>query len=160
MSKEPSPWMRKLMIALICVIVLPVVLITGWGLKWTWGIRQHDTHVKACFARFKRNTPEKWAAVAKACQDYWMAAMEPDTSQALQPSLPPLLAKLEPVNYDVRRDGLSLAWTGGFDDDTLLLEYDLTEGNRTLWLISTMDDLGEKSVWSELNPPPESRDQR
>jgi hypothetical protein len=157
MSKGSSPWTRELMIALICAIALPVVIIAGWGLKWTWAMRQHDNHMQACFAEFARNTPGEWTAIAQACQAYWMAAREAETSKASQLPLPSLLAKLQPVYHEVRKDELYLSWTGGFDNNTLLLEYDTTEGKRTLWLVSTMGDAYERAVWSELNPPPASR---
>jgi hypothetical protein len=150
--------MRRFMIALICAIVLPVVIISGWGLKWAWGMHQHENRVKACFAQFKRNTPEDWAAAAQVCQAYWDVARRNEAAGAQQPPLPPSLASLHPVYWFVHEDQLYVSWTGGFDNEVLALDYHTTPGSRTLWLVSSRADREETAVWSELHPAPEKRD--
>jgi hypothetical protein len=150
--------MRKLTIAMIGVIVVPVLVGACWAAKFMWSFREHERQVKEVRTRFEHNDPQEWAAIARECQSYWEAARAAKTTRATQPPLPPSLANLRPIYWDVREDTLYLSWTGGFDDAVLALDYNATQGRRTLWLVGT--DGGEIAVWSELHPVPETRDTR
>src|SRR5204863_4906929 len=136
MSKRTSPLMRRLMIALIGVIVVPV-LVGGFGVgKFIWNDFLHKRVVKEAQTLIEHNGPQEWAAIARECQTYWDAARAGETAGAPQPALPPALANLRPAYWDVHEDRLYLSWTDGFDDEVLALDYRTAEGKRTLWLIS------------------------
>jgi hypothetical protein len=148
------------MIALICAIVIPVLVGAGWMVKLMWNARQHEQGLKEVRAGLEHTGPQQWQAIANECQTYWEAAHAAGTAGAQQPPLPPSLAGLRPIYWDVHEDRLYLSWTGGFDDTVLALDYDPTPGKRTLWLVGAEGDRGERVVWSEVHPPPENRDAR
>ena len=149
MPTRTSPWRRRFVIALIGIILLLVTAGGWWTAKLLGHIRQHQRHLETCREEFNRKTSQEWAALAFECQQYFKGARAE--------SLPPLLASLKPIFYDIRENEVFLDWTGGFDDDDLNLEYAIVDGKGTLWLIDSRNEPREKAVWSELSPPPTSR---
>lgn len=99
---------------------------------------------------FVRYSPARWAVVGEACHAYWQVAKEIKDEFAPHPPLPALLNELIPRYMEIGSEGFTVYWSDGFyGDDSVSLDYQVTEDTEKLFFSCTGQSPFSREVWSE-----------
>lgn len=142
--------------ALWCLLVFSAIV--SWHiLRREWYEQRREEIAEQRAAEFARYSSAEWASVADACNIYWQVAKDMKDEFAAKPPLPPLLENLTVRYLDVYpgSDGFILYWSDGFfGDDSVCLNYDVSDGKKRLSLNCNAQHPFHREVWSELAPLP------